>query len=157
MKIAIIGLGYVGLPLSLQFASSGVNVLGIDVDEGKIENLLAGKSYIKHIESDLIAQFVQEGKLSASNDFSRIREVDAVVICVPTPLNKYREPDLSYVLDTGKAITPYLGQHEGEERDPPSEDYGVTGDTQRSACNGRVGSGNNPKSKTLPLVRGHHP
>lgn len=112
MKIAIIGLGYVGLPLSLQFARSGVNVLGLDVDQAKIDAIHAGKSYIKHIQGEEIAEHVEGGCFSASTDFSRIREVDAVIICVPTPLNKHREPDLSYVLDTGRAIAPYLRQAE---------------------------------------------
>src|SRR5690606_18986814 len=107
-NIAIIGLGYVGLPLSLQFARSGVTVLGLDVDQAKIDGIHAGKSYIKHIEAAEIARQVEAGFLSASTDFSRVREVEAVIICVPTPLNKHREPDLSFVLDTGKAIAPYL-------------------------------------------------
>lgn len=108
MKIAIIGLGYVGLPLSLQFARSGVNVLGLDIDGKKVESISAGRSYIKHIESEVIAAHVQAGRFSASTDFSRVREVDAVLICVPTPLNKNREPDISYILNTGRAIAPHL-------------------------------------------------
>lgn len=115
MKIAIIGLGYVGLPLSLQFARSGVSVLGLDVDQSKIDAIHAGKSYIKHIEGSDILEHVEAGSFSADTDFSRISEVEAVIICVPTPLNKYREPDLSYVLDTGRAIAPHLGKiGEGE-------------------------------------------
>src|SRR6516225_4167218 len=114
MNIAIVGLGYVGLPLSLQFARSGVNVLGLDVDPAKIESLNQGRSYIKHIESAAIGEFVKSGKFSASADFSRIREVEAVIICVPTPLNKNREPDISYVLDTGRSIAPYLKSLENE-------------------------------------------
>ena len=108
MKIAIIGLGYVGLPLSLQFARSGVNVLGLDIDGKKVESISAGRSYIKHIESEVIAAHVQAGRFSASTDFSRVREVEAVIICVPTPLNKNREPDISYILNTGRAIAPHL-------------------------------------------------
>ena len=108
MKIAIIGLGYVGLPLSLQFARSGVNVLGLDIDGKKVETITAGRSYIKHIEAEVIAAHVQAGRFSASTDFSRVREVDAVLICVPTPLNKNREPDISYILNTGRAIAPHL-------------------------------------------------
>jgi UDP-N-acetyl-D-glucosamine dehydrogenase len=107
-QIAIVGLGYVGLPLALQFARRGVRVLGLDIDSKKIEAILAGKSYIKHVSSDRIATQVQEGKLDASTDFSRVSEVDAVILCVPTPLNHFREPDLSYVLDTGSAIAPYI-------------------------------------------------
>ena len=108
MKIAIIGLGYVGLPLSLQFARSGVNVLGLDIDGKKVESISAGRSYIKHIESEIIAAHVHAGRFSASTDFSRVREVEAVIICVPTPLNKNREPDISYILNTGRAIAPHL-------------------------------------------------
>jgi UDP-N-acetyl-D-glucosamine dehydrogenase len=83
-------------------------VLGLDIDTKKVDALLAGKSYIKHVASDRIAEQVQEGKLDASTDFSRVAEVDAVILCVPTPLNHFREPDLSYVLDTGRAIAPYI-------------------------------------------------
>ena len=111
MKIAIVGLGYVGLPLSLQFARSGVSVLGLDVDPAKIESLNAGKSYIKHIESSAIAEHVKGKMFEASADFSRIKEVEAVIICVPTPLNKNREPDISYITNTGKSIAPHL--HKG--------------------------------------------
>ncbi len=108
MKIAVIGLGYVGLPLSFQFARSGVDVLGLDIDSSKVDALSQGKSYIKHIPSEMVAQAVQSGTFSASTDFDRIREVEAVIICVPTPLNKNREPDISYILDTGKSIAPHL-------------------------------------------------
>jgi UDP-N-acetyl-D-glucosamine dehydrogenase len=108
MKIAIIGLGYVGLPLSLQFARSGVTVLGLDIDPAKVEALNAGRSYIKHISAGAIAQAVKAEKFCASIDFGRIKEVEAVIICVPTPLNKNREPDISYITETGKAIAPHL-------------------------------------------------
>jgi len=108
MKIAIVGLGYVGLPLSLQFARSGVEVLGLDIDPAKIEALNAGRSYIKHIEAAAIAEPVKAGRFVASTDFARIREVSAIIICVPTPLNKNREPDISYIIETGKAIAPHL-------------------------------------------------
>ena len=108
MKIAIIGLGYVGLPLSLQFARSGVTVLGLDIDPAKVEALNAGCSYIKHISAEAISAAVKAKTFSASADFSRIKEVEAVIICVPTPLNKNREPDISYITETGKAIAPHL-------------------------------------------------
>src|SRR5580658_7097297 len=108
MKIAIVGLGYVGLPLSLQFARSDTHVLGLDIDEAKVKSLLAGRSYIKHIESSAIADAVKSQRLSASTDFSRVKEVEAVIICVPTPLNKNREPDISYILDTGRSIAPHI-------------------------------------------------
>jgi UDP-N-acetyl-D-glucosamine dehydrogenase len=111
MKIAIVGLGYVGLPLSLQFARSDTEVLGLDVDKAKVKSLMNGRSYIKHIESSAIAQAVKTGTFSASTDFSRVKEVEAVIICVPTPLNKNREPDISYILETGKSIAPHI--HKG--------------------------------------------
>ena len=108
MKTAVIGLGYVGLPLSLQFARSGVTVLGLDVDAKKVEALNAGRSYIKHIPAETVADMVKAGAFSASTEFNRIREVDAVIICVPTPLNKNREPDISYIVETGQNIAPHL-------------------------------------------------
>ena len=108
MKIAVVGLGYVGLPLSLQFARSRVTVLGLDIDAVKVESLNKGRSYIKHITDESIAEQIKAGRFSASTDFARVREVEAIVICVPTPLNKNREPDISYILDTGAAIAPHL-------------------------------------------------
>lgn len=107
-KIAIIGLGYVGLPLSLHFARSGVSVLGLDIDQTKVASINAGKSFIKHISSGDISEQTKTGKLEASTDFIRIKEVQAVLICVPTPLSKNRESDISYVLETGRAIAPHL-------------------------------------------------
>jgi len=108
MKIAVIGLGYVGLPLSFQFARSGVTVLGLDIDTAKVDALNQGKSYIKHIPADAVADALKSDAFSASSDFSRIGEVTAIIICVPTPLNKNREPDISYILDTGRNIARYL-------------------------------------------------
>jgi UDP-N-acetyl-D-glucosamine dehydrogenase len=108
MKIAIVGLGYVGLPLCLQFARSGVQVVGLDIDSAKVQSINGGKSYIAHIDSSAIQKMVGEGRLEASSDFSKVGEVEAVIICVPTPLNKNREPDISYIIKTGKAIAPHL-------------------------------------------------
>ncbi len=108
MNIAIVGLGYVGLPLSLQFARSGVSVLGLDIDESKVATLSRGESYIKHIKAEAVREQLAAKRFEASTDFSRIREVEASIICVPTPLNKYREPDISYVLDTGRSLAPYI-------------------------------------------------
>src|SRR6266403_2483260 len=107
-KVAVIGLGYVGLPLSLQFACSGVSVIGLDIDQEKVNALNSGHSYIKHVPAERIAEQVAELRLTASTDFSRIQEVDAAIICVPTPLNKNREPDISFILQTGRAIAPHL-------------------------------------------------
>jgi UDP-N-acetyl-D-glucosamine dehydrogenase len=106
--IAVVGLGYVGLPLSLQFARSGINVLGLDVDPDKVNALNAGRSYIKHVSSETVADQVSSNRLEATTDFARVDEVDAVIICVPTPLNKNREPDITFILQTGRAIAPHL-------------------------------------------------
>jgi len=107
-NVAIIGLGYIGLPLSLQFARSCVAVIGIDIDSAKISALNEGKTYIKHISDGAIQEALASGKFTASTDFGRVKEVESVIVCVPTPLTKTREPDLSYVLDTGRAIAPHL-------------------------------------------------
>ena len=108
MTIAIIGLGYVGLPLALQFARRGVSVIGLDIDSRKVRALNAGRSYIKHIPAVDIQRFVKSGRFAATSDFSRLQTVDAVLICVPTPLNRRHEPDLSFVLNTGRSLAPHL-------------------------------------------------
>jgi UDP-N-acetyl-D-glucosamine dehydrogenase len=108
MNIAIIGLGYVGLPLCLQFARSGVNVLGLDIDPKKVRALNAGRSYIKHIAAAEIKKLVWLGRFKASTDFSELKNVEAVLICVPTPLRKNHAPDLSFVLNTGRSIAKHL-------------------------------------------------
>lgn len=106
--ITIVGMGYVGLPLALRFAEAGCHVFGIDIDFAKIDQLIKGTSYIKHIESARIASCISAGKFHPTNDFSKVRISDAVIICVPTPLNKNREPDISFVIKTGEAIAPHL-------------------------------------------------
>ena len=106
--ISIIGLGYVGLPLCLQFARNGVTVLGLDIDSVKVDAINTGKSYIHHIATESVAEQVTAGRLSASTDFSQVSQATAIVICVPTPLNKNREPDISYIIKTGEAIAPHL-------------------------------------------------
>jgi len=110
MKIAVVGLGYVGLPLSLQFARSCMSVMGLDVDAKKVQLLNNGQSYIRHIEPSAIAELVKSGKISASTEFSRVKEAEAVIICVPTPLTKNREPDISFVIRTAEMIAPYLSK-----------------------------------------------
>jgi UDP-N-acetyl-D-glucosamine dehydrogenase len=107
-EVAIVGLGYVGLPLSLQFARSGVHVLGIDIDPDKVNALNNGRSYIKHVPAETITEEVKAHRFASTTDFARLKEVDAVIICVPTPLNKNREPDVSFILQTGRAIAPHL-------------------------------------------------
>ena len=108
MKTAIVGLGYVGLPLSLQFSRCGVTVLGLDIDKSKVDSLNNGQSYIRHIPSEAVANAIKSGTFSASTEFSRVKEVEAIIICVPTPLNKNREPDISYIVETGRSIAPHL-------------------------------------------------
>jgi UDP-N-acetyl-D-glucosamine dehydrogenase len=105
--IGIVGLGYVGLPLMLRFAEVGYKVLGFDIDQSKVNALNAGRSYIEHISPDSIAEARHRG-FEATTDFSRAPEADTLILCVPTPLNKYREPDLSFVLDTMDSLVPYL-------------------------------------------------
>lgn len=104
--IGIVGLGYVGLPLMLRFAEMGYRVIGIDVDETKNQLLNQGLSYIKHIPSEQVAKVKK--LIRATSDFSESSEADALILCVPTPLDKYREPDLSYVLQTTDALVPYI-------------------------------------------------
>ncbi|NUN07815.1 MAG: nucleotide sugar dehydrogenase [Ignavibacteriaceae bacterium] len=106
--VGIIGLGYVGLPLALEFVAKKIKTIGFDIDESKIPVLNGGKSYIKHIASDRIAGAVKSGLFEATSDFARLPEVDAVIIAVPTPLNKHREPDLSYVESSAKMAAQYL-------------------------------------------------
>jgi UDP-N-acetyl-D-glucosamine dehydrogenase len=106
--IGIIGLGYVGLPLGLEFAKKGFKVLGFDLDESKIKNLNAGKSYIKHIASDRIKAVVDKKSFTSTSEFSRLPEADAVIICVPTPLDEHREPDMTYIVSTAETIAKYL-------------------------------------------------
>ena len=108
IRIGIIGCGYVGLPLALRFADTGHRVTGFDTDPVKVENLNAGRSYIQHIPAAKIAEHVKGGRLDATTDFTQIRNMDAVLICVPTPLDERREPDLSYVEQTALSISPNL-------------------------------------------------
>ena len=106
-SVGIIGLGYVGLPLALRFAEVGTPVLGFDIDAAKVSDLMAGRSYIRHIGDAAVAEARSRG-LAATCDFTRIGQVDAILICVPTPLDRYREPDLSFVVSTLDSILPYL-------------------------------------------------
>lgn len=105
--IGIVGLGYVGLPLMLRYNAIGYRVLGIDIDEVKTTRLNAGESYIEHIPAEHVRTARASG-FEATCDFQRVAECDALILCVPTPLNKYREPDMSFVINTTEAIRPYL-------------------------------------------------
>ena len=112
IKVGIIGCGYVGLPLALRFADVGQQVTGFDLDKFKIDKLNAGESYIQHIPADKIREHVQAKRFGATTDFSRLRDMDAILICVPTPLDERREPDLSYVEQTALAIAPNLQRNQ---------------------------------------------
>ncbi|NOU21743.1 MAG: UDP-N-acetyl-D-glucosamine dehydrogenase, partial [Methyloglobulus sp.] len=105
--IGIVGLGYVGLPLTIRYCEVGYKVIGFDIDPTKISVLEQGKSYIEHIPGSAIQAAVAQG-FEATTDFSRVSEADALILCVPTPLNQYREPDLSFVTNTTDALLPYL-------------------------------------------------
>jgi UDP-N-acetyl-D-glucosamine dehydrogenase len=106
--VGIIGMGYVGLPLAQTFRAAGFPVVGFDIDLAKVKALMAGKSYIKHITAASVRQMRKGDHFMATNDFSRLRKVDAIIICVPTPLTKEREPDMSYIVGTSEAIQPNL-------------------------------------------------
>jgi UDP-N-acetyl-D-glucosamine dehydrogenase len=106
-SVGIIGLGYVGLPLALRFAGAGLRVTGFDVDTNKVDALNQGKSYIRHIGDEAVQRGRDNG-FHATPDFVHTQLLDALILCVPTPLNAYREPDLSFILSTVEAITPYL-------------------------------------------------
>ena len=106
--IGVVGLGYVGLPLSITYSEVGYRVLGLDIDQTKIDSIEQGKSYIKHIDSERVALSRQEKRFEATTNFSRASEADALILCVPTPLNEYREPDLSFIRNTMSALLPYL-------------------------------------------------
>lgn len=106
--VGIIGMGYVGLPLALEFAEKGFLTIGFDIDEKKIPLLNSGSSYINHIKSEKIKKVVDSKKFFATTDFSKLSEADAVIICVPTPLNEHREPDMAYIENSGKVIAKYL-------------------------------------------------
>lgn len=105
--IGIVGLGYVGLPLSIRFAEAGYNVLGLDIDNTKVQKISEGQTYIKHIPDNVIATAVKQG-FEATSDFSRAEEVDALILCVPTPLDEHREPDLSFVINTLESLLPFI-------------------------------------------------
>ena len=105
--IGIIGLGYVGLPLLLRYCETGYKVLGFDIDKDKVEKLNTGQSYIEHIPSNSISS-ARKLLFEATTDFSRAGEADALILCVPTPLNKYREPDISFIINTIESLIPYF-------------------------------------------------
>ncbi len=107
-RIGVIGLGYVGLPLALAFTGRGFRVLGFDVDARKVEQLNGGVSYIPHMDAQRIRGEVEAGRLAATEDFDRLSEVDAIVICVPTPLDVHHEPDMTYIVATTEEVARHL-------------------------------------------------
>src|SRR5437879_9630558 len=106
-RVGIIGMGYVGLPLALLYSEQNFPVTGFDIDQRKISTLNAGGSYIFRITAPEIQRARTQG-LSATSDYSRLQQMDAIIICVPTPLNEYHEPDLSYITGTAQSIAPHL-------------------------------------------------
>ena len=109
-RVGVIGLGYVGLPVGLLFARNGLPTTGFDIDPAKVERLEKGETYIRHIPASVIAEQVGKGGFRATTDFALLKEMDAILICVPTPLDQHREPDLSFVRNTTEAIMPHLGR-----------------------------------------------
>src|SRR5262249_50615186 len=110
-SIGIIGMGYVGMPLALTAAAAGFRIVGFDVDPEKVVSINAGKSYIRHIASDSITTAVRNGRLRERGRFEEVRDVEAIIICVPTPLTAHREPDLIFVEKTAEAIVPHLREN----------------------------------------------
>lgn len=107
LTVGIYGLGYVGLPLALRFSEVGIRVIGFDIDAEKVKKLNAGQSYIERLTPDRIQQARAQG-FEATGDFARTKEADALIICVPTPLNRYREPDLSFIVNTVESMLPHM-------------------------------------------------
>jgi UDP-N-acetyl-D-glucosamine dehydrogenase len=108
VQVGIVGLGYVGLPIALLFSRKGISATGFDIDESKITRLQQGQTYIKHISEVEISDALSQGHFKATTDFSELRAMDAVIICVPTPLDDHREPDLTYVRSTAESISAHL-------------------------------------------------
>jgi UDP-N-acetyl-D-glucosamine dehydrogenase len=106
--VGVIGLGYVGLPLAVEFARSGLKVIGFDLDPSRVDSINNGRSYIPDVTTEIVGTLVQHGKLAAAIDFSRLAETDAVIICVPTPLRKTKEPDISYILAAAEQVKTHL-------------------------------------------------
>ena len=104
--VGIIGLGYVGLPLGVEVARSGMKVLGFDINESVCAGINAGRSHVEDVPTEVLAGHVKKGLIAATTDFSRLAECDAISICVPTPLNKTKDPDLSYVVAAATSVKP---------------------------------------------------
>jgi UDP-N-acetyl-D-glucosamine dehydrogenase len=107
-RVGVVGLGYVGLPLAVELARSGFHVVGIDLDSRKVASLLAGRSYIADVPSSELSALIASGRLGATTDFAAVRDLDSISICVPTPLRKTKDPDLSYIISATQQIAAYL-------------------------------------------------
>ena len=107
-KIGVIGLGYVGLPLSIEFAVEGFKVIGIDNDEEKVDLINSKKCYINDVSEDLLSFHVEKGSFKATTDFSNVKNIDSLFICVPTPLNKQKDPDISYIISVMEEIKAHV-------------------------------------------------
>ena len=107
-RVGVLGLGYVGLPLAVEFARAGFDVVGIDIQQAKVDHFNSGRSYIKDVKDDVFAPLIKSGKLRATTDFSVIRELDTIDICVPTPLRKTKDPDMSFVVAATDDIAEHL-------------------------------------------------
>ncbi len=106
--VGVIGLGYVGLPLAVEFARGGLKVIGFDLDQSRVDSINDGRSYIPDVQTEVVAALVERGKLSAATGFSQLARTDAVIICVPTPLRKTKEPDISYILAAAEQVKAHL-------------------------------------------------
>ena len=106
--VGVIGLGYVGLPLAIEFGRAGLRVIGFDLDRARIDSINSGLSYIPDVPTEIVKTLVEREKLSATTDFSNLKEADAVIICVPTPLRKTKEPDISFILAASEQVQAYL-------------------------------------------------
>ena len=115
-RVGIVGLGYVGLPLAVEFAKAGFDVTGIDLSDQKVSKVNAGESYIPDIPTATVADLVSQGKLHATTDFGVIAELDTINICVPTPLRKTKDPDMSFIVDACQDIAAHF--HAGTLADP---------------------------------------
>ena len=134
-RIAIIGLGYVGLPLALRFHDEGFRVLGFDLDPRKIKLLAVGKGYIKHIPAARVAALPKSGRFEATSDFRRLKEADAVIICVPTPLDANKQPDMSFIEATSNDVAKNLRR----ARSSPSRARPTRARPGRSSCQSSSG------------------
>jgi UDP-N-acetyl-D-glucosamine dehydrogenase len=168
--VGVVGLGYVGLPLLMEFVEQGFKTIGFDVDDRKVVKLNAGQSYIKHIDEKRVKSVRDSKIFEATSDFGKIKEVDCILICVPTPLNKYREPDMSFIVNTAKTLSNHIRKEQfivlesstypgttEEVLKPILEESGLKGDSDFwVAFSPEREDPNNPKfnTRTIPKVIG---